>query len=97
MIKKITVIGSGLMGSAIAAHFANVGCEVNLLDIVDKKDDNRSNISSKAIKNLLKINVTINVVNGWLAKSYNDHAITSLFFLKSILNLFIKTYRIIPI
>ena len=35
MFKKITVIGSGLMGSAIAAHFANVGCEVNLLDVVD--------------------------------------------------------------
>ena len=55
MFKKITVIGSGLMGSAIAAHFANVGCEVNLLDVVDKKDENRSNISNKAIKNLLKI------------------------------------------
>ncbi|PPR44383.1 MAG: putative 3-hydroxyacyl-CoA dehydrogenase [Alphaproteobacteria bacterium MarineAlpha5_Bin6] len=55
MIKKITVIGSGLMGSAIAAHFANVGCEVNLLDIVDQKDKNRSNISSQAINNLLKI------------------------------------------
>ena len=36
MIKKITVIGSGLMGSAIAAHFANIGCNVNILDIVDK-------------------------------------------------------------
>ena len=55
MFKKITVIGSGLMGSAIAAHFANIGCEVNLLDVVDKKDENRSNISNKAIKNLLKI------------------------------------------
>ncbi len=55
MFKKITVIGSGLMGSAIAAHLANVGCEVNLLDVVDKKDENRSNISNKAIKNLLKI------------------------------------------
>ena len=43
------------MGSAIAAHFANIGCEVNLLDVVDKKDENRSNISNKAIKNLLKI------------------------------------------
>ena len=36
MFKKITVIGSGLMGSAIAAHFANAGCNVNLLDIIDK-------------------------------------------------------------
>ena len=27
------------MGSAIAAHFANVGCEVNLLDVVDNAID----------------------------------------------------------
>ena len=43
------------MGSAIAAHFANSGCYVNLLDIVDRENKNRSNISTKAIKNLLKI------------------------------------------
>ena len=35
MFKKISVIGSGLMGSAIAAHFANSGCEVILLDIIE--------------------------------------------------------------
>ena len=40
MFKKITVIGSGLMGSAIAAHFANAGCEVSLLDIVDRNNKN---------------------------------------------------------
>lgn len=33
-IKKIAVLGSGVMGSRIACHFANVGCEVLLLDIV---------------------------------------------------------------
>ena len=33
-IKKIAVLGSGVMGSRIACHFANVGCEVILLDIV---------------------------------------------------------------
>ena len=55
MFKKITVIGSGLMGSAIAAHFANAGCHVYLLDVVDKDNLNRNNISSKAIKNLSKI------------------------------------------
>ena len=54
MFKKITVIGSGLMGSAIAAHFANAGCHVYLLDVVDKDNLNRSNIPTKAIKNLLK-------------------------------------------
>ncbi len=33
-IKHVTVIGSGIMGSGIAAHFANIGVEVLLLDIV---------------------------------------------------------------
>ena len=33
-IKKVAVLGSGVMGSAIACHMANVGLEVLLLDIV---------------------------------------------------------------
>lgn len=36
-IKKVAVLGSGVMGSRIACHFANVGCEVLLLDIVPKE------------------------------------------------------------
>jgi 3-hydroxyacyl-CoA dehydrogenase len=36
-IKKIAVIGSGIMGSGIACHFANIGVEVLLLDIVPKE------------------------------------------------------------
>ena len=55
MFKKITVIGAGLMGSAIAAHFSNTGCKVNLLDIVNKKNKNRNYLSEQAIKKLLKI------------------------------------------
>jgi len=34
VFNNISVIGSGLMGFAMAAHFANAGCEVILLDIV---------------------------------------------------------------
>jgi 3-hydroxyacyl-CoA dehydrogenase len=36
-IKKVAVVGSGVMGSRIACHFANVGLEVLLLDIVPKE------------------------------------------------------------
>lgn len=36
IIQKVTVLGSGVMGSRIACHFANAGCEVLLLDIVPK-------------------------------------------------------------
>ncbi|WP_270088595.1 3-hydroxyacyl-CoA dehydrogenase/enoyl-CoA hydratase family protein [Sphingobacterium sp. SYP-B4668] len=36
-IKKVAVLGSGVMGSRIACHFANIGVEVLLLDIVPKE------------------------------------------------------------
>jgi 3-hydroxyacyl-CoA dehydrogenase len=36
-IKKVAVLGSGVMGSRIACHFANIGCEVLLLDILPKE------------------------------------------------------------
>ncbi len=36
-IKKVAIIGSGVMGSGIACHFANIGVEVLLLDILPKE------------------------------------------------------------
>ncbi|MCE7067610.1 3-hydroxyacyl-CoA dehydrogenase/enoyl-CoA hydratase family protein [Dyadobacter sp. CY326] len=36
-IRKVAVLGSGIMGSRIACHFANIGVEVLLLDIVPKE------------------------------------------------------------
>jgi 3-hydroxyacyl-CoA dehydrogenase len=36
-IQKVAVIGSGIMGSGIACHFANIGVEVLLLDIVPRE------------------------------------------------------------
>ena len=36
-IKKIAIIGSGIMGSGIACHFANIGVEVLLLDIIPRE------------------------------------------------------------
>ncbi len=35
-IKKVAVLGSGVMGSGIACHFANIGLQVLLIDIVPK-------------------------------------------------------------
>ncbi|SVC19541.1 uncharacterized protein METZ01_LOCUS272395, partial [marine metagenome] len=43
------------MGSAIAAHFSNIGCNVTLLDIVDKNQKNKNYVADQAIKKLLKI------------------------------------------
>ncbi|GAB2763038.1 3-hydroxyacyl-CoA dehydrogenase/enoyl-CoA hydratase family protein [Rhabdobacter roseus] len=36
-IRKVAVLGSGIMGSRIACHFANIGVNVLLLDIVPKE------------------------------------------------------------
>ena len=43
-IKKVAVLGSGLMGSGIACHLAGVGLEVLMLDIVpfDLKEEEKS-------------------------------------------------------
>ena len=48
-IKKVAVLGSGVMGSRIACHFANIGVEVLLLDIVprDLSDDQKANPSAR--------------------------------------------------
>jgi len=61
-INKVAIIGSGIMGSRIACHFANIGVEVLLLDIIpvdisekDKKDKLiRNSIVNDALKNTLK-------------------------------------------
>jgi len=55
-IRKVAVLGSGVMGSRIACHFANVGCEVILLDIAPKELDAAEEkkgltLESSAVKN----------------------------------------------
>jgi 3-hydroxyacyl-CoA dehydrogenase len=40
-IKKVAVLGSGVMGSAIACHFANIGLEVLMLDIVPREPNEK--------------------------------------------------------
>ena len=53
-IEKVAVIGAGVMGASIAAHFANAGIPVDLLDIVPKQGNNRNAIAEGAIDKLLK-------------------------------------------
>ncbi|MCS5687508.1 MAG: 3-hydroxyacyl-CoA dehydrogenase family protein, partial [Acidimicrobiales bacterium] len=55
-IQRVAVIGSGVMGAGIAAHCANAGCEVLLLDIVPKDTDDRSIIAKGAIERMAKSN-----------------------------------------
>jgi 3-hydroxyacyl-CoA dehydrogenase len=56
LIKKVAVIGSGIMGSGIACHFANIGVEVLLLDIVpreltDAEQKKGLTLESKVVRN----------------------------------------------
>ncbi len=53
-IKKVAVIGAGLMGSGIAAQIANAGVPVVLLDIVPKDAEDRNVIAKGAIAKMLK-------------------------------------------
>ncbi|MCT4250041.1 3-hydroxyacyl-CoA dehydrogenase/enoyl-CoA hydratase family protein [Elizabethkingia anophelis] len=55
-IKHVTVLGSGIMGSGIAAHFANIDVEVLLLDIVpnqltDAETAKGLTLEDKAVRN----------------------------------------------
>ena len=57
-IKKVAVIGSGIMGSGIACHFANIGVEVLLLDIIpnelsDKEKAKGLTLEDKVVRNRL--------------------------------------------
>lgn len=47
-IKKVAVLGSGVMGSRIACHFANIGVEVLLLDIVPRDLDDKDKANPAA-------------------------------------------------
>ena len=55
-IKSVAVIGSGVMGSGIACHFANVGIKVLLLDITPNKLNEKEeklglSLDDKKVKN----------------------------------------------
>ncbi|HEU4859805.1 MAG TPA: 3-hydroxyacyl-CoA dehydrogenase/enoyl-CoA hydratase family protein [Chitinophagaceae bacterium] len=62
IIKKVAVLGSGVMGSRIACHFAGIGLQVLLLDIVpkeaieSKKPAERNKIVNDALAAAIKSN-----------------------------------------
>lgn len=50
-IRKVAVLGAGVMGSGIAAHLANAGIPSLLLDIVPPKAEPKDDVKSKAFRN----------------------------------------------
>ena len=62
VIKKVAVLGSGVMGSRIACHFAGIGVQVLLLDIVPaeaKGSDNKS-LRNKIVNDSLQAAIKSN-------------------------------------
>ncbi len=53
-IRKVAVLGAGVMGSGIAAHVTNAGIPVTLLDIVPEGANDRNAIASGAVARMLK-------------------------------------------
>ena len=53
-IRKAAVLGAGVMGAGIAAHIANAGVPVVLLDIVPKGANDRNVLAAGALQRLAK-------------------------------------------
>ena len=59
-IKKVAIIGSGIMGSGIACHFANIGVEVLLLDIVPREINDKEKAKGFTLKDTVVRNRLVN-------------------------------------
>jgi 3-hydroxyacyl-CoA dehydrogenase len=59
-IKKVAIIGSGIMGSGIACHFANIGVEVLLLDIVPRELNEKEKAKGLSLKDGVVRNRLVN-------------------------------------
>ncbi|BAX79272.1 3-hydroxyacyl-CoA dehydrogenase/enoyl-CoA hydratase family protein [Labilibaculum antarcticum] len=69
-IRKVAVLGAGVMGAQIACHFANIGMEVLLLDIPPKElnaDEEKAGFS------LAHAKVRNRIVNQLLARTVKMH------------------------
>jgi 3-hydroxyacyl-CoA dehydrogenase len=62
VIKKVAVLGSGVMGSRIACHFAGVGVQVLLLDIVpnEAKESDKKALRNKIVNDSLQAAIKSN-------------------------------------
>jgi 3-hydroxyacyl-CoA dehydrogenase len=59
-INKVAVVGSGIMGSGIACHFANIGVEVLLLDIVPRELTEKEKAKGLTLKDKVVRNRLVN-------------------------------------
>ncbi len=69
-IKKVAVVGSGIMGSGIACHFANIGVQVLLLDIVPRELDENEKAKGLSLDDKVVRN---RIVNSSLTKALKSN------------------------
>ncbi|MEP0046069.1 MAG: 3-hydroxyacyl-CoA dehydrogenase/enoyl-CoA hydratase family protein [Reichenbachiella sp.] len=60
-IRKVAILGSGIMGSRIACHFANIGVEVLLLDIVPNELDDAEKAKGLTLEDKIVRNRIVNL------------------------------------
>lgn len=53
-IRRVAVLGAGTMGAAIAAHCANAGLDVDLLDIAPEDDENKNKVVEGGFERMKK-------------------------------------------
>ncbi len=87
-IKKVAILGSGVMGSRIACHFANIGVQVLMLDIVPKElteqeEKKGLSLSDKTVRNRIVNDALQNTLkskpSSLYDKAYVDRIITGNF------------------
>lgn len=75
-LRKVAVLGAGVMGAQIAAHFANAGVKTILFDLPGSEEDPNS-LVKQSIKSLIKHNpppfVTKEIANSIQAANYEQH------------------------
>ena len=76
IIKKVAVVGSGIMGSGIACHLANIGLEVLLLDIVpnsltEAEEKKGLTLESKVVRNRMVNDHLANALKSKPSPIYN--------------------------
>lgn len=83
-IRTIAVLGSGVMGSRLAVHFANIGLKVYLLDILPKEisgdegtEEQRNSVASRALGEAIKSNpaphYAVDVLKRISVGNFSDH------------------------
>src|SRR4028119_1942231 len=53
-IRRVAVLGAGTMGAAIAAHCANAGLQVDLLDIAPKEGEDKNAVVNGGYERMVK-------------------------------------------